>query len=149
MLLLSLAACAGPQGKREIPRSGDVSRPTNLYDLMLSVQETPAYRETGAKACIRQAKAGNVLKEFLPVIAAMLDAPPEKAGKTFCRALVEAAVAGDFSEADIRAMYLARQQRDFRTFGRFLRALLVANERLGAQQAAATPSLTGSAGLRN
>lgn len=142
VLALSLAACAAAEGNRPIPRSGDISRPANLFDLMLSARETPAYRDTGVSACIRQGSSGGSLSEFLPVMAAMMDVPPQDSVDAFCHAVVEAAVAGDFAEADIRAMYKPYGDRDYRIFGRFLRALLVAHERLQTALAERRPAVT-------
>jgi hypothetical protein len=136
ILTVTLSACAAAPGERYIPRSGDVSRPKNFIDFMLSVRESPADRDVGVAACVRA--RGRSLDEFLPVIIAMMDAPPQDSVRAFCAAAAEAAIAGDFSEADIRALSVPRGQRDYRVFGRFLRALLIANERLGTPQATAS-----------
>ena len=140
LLILAISACAASQGERHVPRSGDVTRPKNLYDYMLSMREAPAEREAGVAACIRQGRSNEKsLSEFLPVIASMMDVSREEPFEAFCHAVAEAAISGDFSEADIRAMYVPRDQRDYRVFGRFLRALLIAHERLNTQEARVLP----------
>lgn len=132
LLAVTLTACATSPGERYVPRSGDASRPKNYVDFMLTMQESPAERDRGVAACVRA--RGQSLDEFLPVIVAMMDAPPQNSIRAFCAASAEAAIAGDFSEADIRALSVPRGQRDYRVFGRYLRALLIAYERLSTQQ---------------
>ncbi len=77
----------------------------------------------------------------------LLGTSEDAAGGAFCAALVEAAVAGDFTEEDLGAFRKGGTDRDRGPVGTLLRKLIMANERLQGQQVQrALPVIPGQSG---
>jgi len=120
--------------------TGPADRGTNAQDLsLLSVLEEtrrhPEDRAASEAYCtlsIAQSRNGF---PYRPFIAGILAVPEEKALREFCAALVEAVISNHLSEDELSAFSKPRRERGFEPLGNFLRKLIVAHERLYAQQA--------------
>src|SRR3546814_5545007 len=73
------------------------------------------------------------------VFTSDLDVPEAEGSRKFCAALIEAVIAGDFSQADQNAFQTPSDVRGRGPVGALLRTVLIAHERLGAQQAERPP----------
>ncbi|HEY9536138.1 MAG TPA: hypothetical protein VIS03_00990 [Kiloniellaceae bacterium] len=125
---LLLAGCASSGG-----RSGD--RAAVLDD----ARAHPENRLADAVACELTLASRSGEFPFAPFFAGLLDVPEAEGSRKFCAALIEAVIAGDFSQADQNAFQTPSDVRGRGPVGALLRTVLIAHERLGAQQAERPP----------
>lgn len=128
-LALLLAACASSQGGR-----GD-----NLAEVLNDARAHPENRLADEVACERAMSARTGDFPYKTFFAGLLSVPEAEGGRAFCATLVEAVIAGDLSQADQNAFETPSEVRGHAAVGTLLRALMVAQERLYAQQAEKPP----------
>jgi hypothetical protein len=129
----ALAGCAGDG-------AGSADRGANAQDLSLLgvLEETrrdPEDRPASEAYCalsIAESRNGFPYRAF---IAGVLAVPEEGATRAFCAALVEAVISNQLTEDELSAFSKPSGERGFKPLGDFLRKLIVAHERLYAQQA--------------
>lgn len=124
-----LAACA-------VPPSG---RSANLADILHYARAQPGERVAMESACEEAVarQAGDF--PYKALFAGLFNVPREAGGITFCAALIEAVVAGELSEEQQDVFSRPRQIRGLAPVGALFRTVLVAHERLAAQQAQRPP----------
>lgn len=129
LAVLLLAGCAGEAG----PRSD------RLPDILDHARAFPEHRLADEIACVKSVTRGENDFPFEAVFAGLFDVPQASAAEAFCAALVDATIAGDFSKADQNAFSVPSEVRGKAPLGNLLRALMIARERLQAQQAQRPP----------
>lgn len=130
-----LAACAtAPDGGRSA---------ASLPEILDDARQHPQNRPANVAACESWVadNSGGFPQGFpyAAFFAGLFDVPQAAGGQAFCAALIEAAIAGDFSRRDQDAFRLPQEVRGRKPVGALLRALMVAHERLYAQQAQKPP----------
>lgn len=125
----SLAACAAPPSGRS----------ADLMDILNYARAHPEERLAMEVACqdslVR--RAGDFPYEAL--FAGLFDVPRGSGGVTFCAALIESVVSGDLSQSEQDVFSRPRAVRGLAPVGSLFRTLLIAHERLAAQQAQRPP----------
>lgn len=128
-LAAAVAGCAAPQGYRG----------GSLPDIVSDVR---AHSENRLRAEVDCERSIAPLQSDFPhrsLFAGVFDVPEADSARTFCAALVEAVIAGDIEERDVAAFRRPQEVRGKAPLGAFLRALMVAHERLYAQHAKKAP----------
>ena len=120
-----LAGCASSQGGR----SG------SLPEILNDARAHPESRLANAVACERFIAARPSDFPYRSFFAGLFNVAEESGGRAFCAALIEAVIAGDLSQQEWEAFQRPKQVRGKAPLGTLLRELMVAHERLYAQQA--------------
>lgn len=92
--------------------------------------------ETACEGAVAR-RAGDFPYEAL--FAGLFDVPRDAGGTTFCAAIIEAVIAGELDEEVQDVFSRQRQVRGLAPVGALFRTVLVAHERLAAQQAQRPP----------
>lgn len=125
-----VAGCASPQGGGQSAR---------LPDILNDVRQHPEQRLAGEVRCERYIADNQGDIPVKALFAGLLDVPEASGNQAFCAALIEAAIAGDFTRKDQDTFLKPKEIRGRKPVGALLRALIVAHERLYAQQAQQPP----------
>lgn len=132
-LSLALSACATPDGSpREI-------RSNHLPTVLEQVRDHPERRQTGETACTRSMTENGGDHSVNLILGGLFDVPADSAIDVFCAAIVEAVIADELTRTDIDAFKKPSAIRGKGPLGTLLRKLMVAHERLYAQQAQKPP----------
>lgn len=132
-LLISVAGCTTSDGgARRVSSS-------HLPKILDEVRETPGKRLSGEAACERSITARPSDFPFKLFFAGLFNVPEESAAQSFCAAIIEAVIAGDLTKSDIDVFKKPSALRGKGPLGTLLRELMVAHERLYAQQAQRPP----------
>jgi hypothetical protein len=128
-LALLLVGCASSSG----------GRGENLWAVLNDARAHPENRLADEVACERALDANTRDFAYRPFFAGLLAVPEAEGGRAFCTALIEAVIAGDFSQADQDTFKLPSELRGKAPLGTLLHAAMVAHERLHAQRAQQPP----------
>jgi hypothetical protein len=129
VLAAAIAGCAASQSYRG----------GSLPDILSDVRAHPESRlkaEVGCERSIARPQSDFPYRSFF---AGVFDVPEAEGARAFCAALVEAVIADDLTERDVAVFRRPQELRGKAPLGTFLRALMVAHERLYAQQAQRPP----------
>lgn len=129
LLTLTIAGCAASQGQR-----GD-----DLAASLADLRANPEKRLTAEVACERAFSRRVRDFPFQAFAAGLLDVAEKTGDRAFCAGLIEAIIAGDLGQSDLDAFKTPGEVRGRAAVGTLLRAVLVAHERLTAQQAQKPP----------
>jgi hypothetical protein len=129
LLTLTIAGCAASQDQR-----GD-----DLAASLADVRANPEKRLTAEVACERAFSRRGGDFPFQAFSAGLLDVAEKAGHRAFCAALIEAVIAGDLGQSELKAFKTPSEVRGRAAVGPLLRAVLVAHERLTAQQAQKPP----------
>jgi len=129
LLALLLAGCASPDGGRR----------GTLEEVLDDARAHPENRLAYEIECERVMDESTGSFPYRTFFAGLLAVPESQGGGAFCAALIEAAIAGDFSQADQKAFGVPSEVRGRGPVGALLRAVLEAHERLYATQAQKPP----------
>ncbi|MEQ8357577.1 MAG: hypothetical protein RH942_18730 [Kiloniellaceae bacterium] len=132
---LLLAACAS-QSEPAKPAAPDVNLGDgSLIAAILAMRENPQMRRPGAILCAAALQAENNPEfRYEAFFGALFSVPEEVAGLTFCKAVIEVAVSGGMTDEELMAFDAPEDIRDYTIFGKLLKELLYAHERLNSQQ---------------
>ena len=138
LVAIVLSGCAGTQ-QSDPPPSANLDDET-LISLILKLREEPKLLQPAAILCAASLAAGQDEEfDYRSFFGALFEVSDADAGLTFCRSLVEAVVSGNMSEAELRAFESPEDVRDYTVFGKMMRELLLAHERLNTQEAMLSP----------
>lgn len=129
LLALVLAGCA----------SADGGRKDTLEEVLNDARAHPEKRLAYEIECERVMDNSTGNFPYRTFFAGLLAVPESRGGGAFCAALIEAAIAGDFSEADQKAFGVPSEIRGRGPVGALLHVVLEAHERLYATQAQKPP----------
>jgi hypothetical protein len=129
LLTLTIAGCAASQDQR-----GD-----DLAASLAGVRANPEKRLTAEIACERAFSRRGGDFPFQAFSAGLLNVAEKAGDRAFCAALIEAVGAGDLGPTELDAFRTPSDVRGRAAVGTLLRAILVAHERLSAQQAQKPP----------
>jgi hypothetical protein len=131
----ALAACSTPQNSSQ----QSSSRTPRLPEIIRDARQYPENRPSHVAACERAIGPDKGDFPYGAFFAGLFDVPEAVGGEVFCAALIEAVVAGDITQQDLDTFKLPKEARGKEPLGALLRALMVARERLYAQQAQRPP----------
>jgi hypothetical protein len=129
LLTLTIAGCAASQDQRG----------NDLAATLADARANPEKRLTAEVACERAFTGRGGDFPFQAFSAGLLNVAEKTGDRAFCAGLVEAFIAGDLSQSELDAFKTPSEVRGRAAVGTLLRAVLVAHERLNAQQAQKPP----------
>lgn len=129
VLALTLVACAGAEQRRD----GDLAAALD------AARDDPRKRLAAEVGCEHAFSLRGENFPFQAFAAGLLDVSESAATRAFCAGLIEAAIAGDLSQEDLKAFRHPSGIRGSAPVGTLLRAVVEAHERLQAQQAQRPP----------
>jgi len=135
MYLVSCATDAGPLAAAQRAASEEEAE---FFYVLKDVERNPGHRIMADAYC--QVRYGKLDAEFglSPLIVGLLEVPESNAAEVYCRALVEAVAAGELTGSDLTDAQ-ATTPEGLVAMGEVMRGLLVAHERLYAQQVQKPP----------
>lgn len=134
-LLLVLAACAETGGSGSV--QGD------LADVFNDARHNPDRRDDAVERCSFILLLAEDDPGFKDMISGLFDVSVAEAERAYCAAMVEASISDEFTESDLARLQVPREQRGMEPFGKMLRKVLDAHERLRAQRAQWQPQTEG------
>ena len=130
-LLIATSGCA--------TSNGDSQSSSSLPMVLEELRAHPEKRRVAEAACERSIADNTGDFPINLFFGGLLDVPAHKANGAFCAAIVEAVIAGDLTRSDLSAFELPSAVRGKEPLGTLLRKLMIAHERLYAQQAKRPP----------
>lgn len=133
-LALALGACStsGGSGTPETSSAG-------LRSVLQEARNNPDSRDASKVYCLLSISERRTGFPYKPFFAGLFAVAAEDGAKAFCAALVEGAVSGEITEADLAPFDQSAATRGRGPLGTLLRKLMVAHLRLETQEAAAPP----------
>ncbi len=131
-MLVALAGCASSEGGRGSNSAG-------LPGILEDARRNPEGRIANEAACLDSITQGSTDFDFEAFFAGLFFVSKENGGQAFCAALIDAVIADELTEADLRAFRKPAEIRGKGPLGLMLRKLMVAHLRLSSQQAKMPP----------
>lgn len=134
-LALALAACSAQEERPAAPEPAP--GPVALSQVLEEVRRRPEDRLAGEVYCTLSIAQNPTDFPYKAFFGGLFDVPEDTAGQTLCSALVEAVIADDLTQSDLRTFSRPRSEGSMAALGDLLRKLLDAQLRLSSLEARA------------